>query len=148
MMYIHNAALIKHAIRQNIRMRRALGAAAPASSVDEDGKLQMTETRIYVGLNDAETKQQLFETEQYLAMLAEICRGYHAAFTVQIEKGGYFHEDGRYTEETSLALLLIDTDRETVRKIAEDLRVAFRQESVLVTEDRISGCFITEESGA
>ena len=145
-MNIHNAALIQHAIRQKLRARKAIGAATASSA--EDGKLQMTETRIYVGLNDAETRQQLFETEQYLAMLAEICRNYHAAFTVEIDKGGYFHEDGRYTEETSLALLLIDADRDVVRKIAEDLRVAFRQESVLVTEDRIGGCYITEDGGA
>ena len=37
-----------------------------------------------------------------------------------------------------------DADRDVVRRIARELRTAFHQESVLVTEDRISGCFLGE----
>ena len=68
------------------------------------------------------------------------------AFSVDVEEGGYYHEDGEYTEETSLALILIDTERDTVQKIAQELRTRFHQESVLVTENRISGLFVGEES--
>ena len=118
------------------------------SQADDSGKVQMTETRIYVGLNDADTREQLFDTETYLGILKEICRECHAAFSVDVEQGGYFHEDGEYVEETSLVLELIDAERETVEKIAQDLRTRFHQESVLVTEDRIGGCYIySEEKG-
>ena len=110
--------------------------------ISKDGNVKMTEHRIYIGLNDTETREQQFETERYLEQLKEVCRGYKAAFSVDIEEGGYYHEDGDYTEETSLVLVLIDTDRDKVQNIAKDLCTLFHQESVLVTEDVIDGRFI------
>ena len=113
---------------------------------DRNSGTQMTETRIYVGLNDAQTRDQKYGTEKYVGILKHVCRSYQVAFSVDIEEGGYYHEDGEYTEETSLVLLLIDADRDVVREIAQDLCAFFRQESVLVTENRISGYFIGEKS--
>ena len=140
------AALLRHAMRE--KQQRIGRALRPESRRDgaapEDGRIRMTETRIYVGLNDAETREQKFETEKYVNILRDVCRNYHAAFSVDIEQGGYYHEDGQYTEETSLVLVLIDAGRDTVREIAQDLRTFFRQESVLVTEHSVDGCFITE----
>ena len=105
--------------------------------------VQMTETRIYIGLNDAETCEQIYETEKYLEQLKEVCRKYQVAFSVDIEQGGYYHEDGNYTEENSLVLLLIEADPDIVRRIAKDLCILFHQESILVTENRLGGYFIT-----
>ena len=110
--------------------------------MNRDGNVKMTEHRIYIGLNDAETREQSFGTERYLETLKEVCRGYKAALSVDIEEGGYYHEDGEYTEETSLVLVLIDTDRDKVQRIAKDLCTLFHQESVLVTEDVIGGRFV------
>ena len=104
-------------------------------------KTRMTETRIYIGLNDAQTKEQIFETERYMSVLKHVCCSYHVAFSVSIENGGYFHDDGEFTEETSFVLLLINVDRKVVGEIAKDLCSFFNQESVLVTENRISGYF-------
>ena len=112
---------------------------------DGAGNVQMTETRNYIGLNDAETREQKYETKKYLGILKKVCQCYHVAFSVDVEEGGYFHEDGEYTEETSLILALIDADRNVVREIAQDLRTFFHQESVLVTEDRITGYFVAGE---
>lgn len=111
-------------------------------SPEDDGKIRMAETRLYVGLNDAETRKQMFETEQYMQQLKTICFTYHVPFSVGIEEGGYFHEDGEYVEEKTLVLTLVDARQETVRKIANDLRTLFHQESVLVTEDDVKGCYI------
>ena len=110
----------------------------------KDGKVLMTETRIFVGLNDSETRKQKFDTGKYLSLLKNICRSYHVPFSLNLEEGGYFHDDGEYTEETSLVLTLIDVDGETVQEIAKDLCAFFHQESVLVTENCISGQFINE----
>ena len=118
----------------------------PQLNEHKNGKVHMTETKIYVGLNDAETRKQRFETTRYLGMLKNICQNYHVAFSVDIEEGGYFHEDGEYTEETSLILLLIDADWDVVVEIAKDLCAFFHQESVLVTEDHIDGCFVHVET--
>ncbi len=111
-------------------------------STENDESLRMVETRIYVGLNDAETKKQMFETEQYMEQLKKLCFTYHVPFSVGTEEGGFFHEDGEYVEERTLVLTLIDAEKETIRKIANDLRTLFHQESVLITEDDVKGCYI------
>lgn len=59
-----------------------------------------------------------------------------------IEEGGYFHDNGDYVEEKTLVLTLIDAEKDTIQKIAEDLRELFHQESVLLTEDIVRGCYI------
>ena len=114
-------------------------------SHDQIERTQMIETRIYVGLNDADTKAQKHETREYISM-KNVCRNYHVAFSMDIEQGGYFHDDGEYTEETSLVLVLVNPDRNTVKEIAKDLCTFFHQESVLVTEDHIEGYFITQST--
>lgn len=104
----------------------------------------MTETRIYVGLNDSVTKMQLFETEKYISILKDVCCAYHTPFSFDVEEGGYIHENGEYTKETTLVLTLIGTDNEIVNEIAKDLCAFFHQESVLITENEIRSYFIQE----
>ncbi len=104
----------------------------------------MTETRIYVGLNDSVTKKQLFETEKYIRLLREVCLAYRTPFSFDVQEGGYLHENGEYTKETTLTLTLIDTERETIDEIAKDLCAFFHQESVLITEDHVRSYFIRE----
>ena len=105
----------------------------------------MTETKIYVGLNDAVTRKQKYSVERYTGILKQICFSYHVAFSVSLSQGGYFHEDGQYTEENSLILTLIDTDKTLVEEIAKDLCVFFNQESVLITEDQVKAYYIQEK---
>ena len=104
----------------------------------------MIETKIYVGLNDSVTKTQIFETEKYISILRNVCFAYHTPFSFDVEEGGYIHENGEYTRETSLILSLIDVNKKTVNEIAKDLCVFFHQESVMITEDRIRTYFISE----
>ena len=104
----------------------------------------MYETKIYVGLNDSETMTQHFSTEKYVSILKNVCYSYNVAFSFSIVQGGYFHEDGEYTQETTLVLTLIDTDNETVNEIAKDLCVFFHQESVMITESNVRAYFINE----
>ena len=134
------------------RQKQLIKKAAPSRRKKQSGsiqtpaaseKLQMTETRIYIGLNDAQSKEQIHETEMYMSVLKYVCRNYHVDFSVDIEHGGYFHDDGEYTEETSFVLLLIDADQNVVNEIAKDLCTFFHQESVLVTENSIDGYFIS-----
>ena len=143
----NNAALLHHVMQQERLMKNAIRSAFGyrndlTRSPDQGGNIQMTETRIYVGLNDAETREQIFETEAYVEILKDVCRSHHIAFSLDIEEGGYYHEDGEYTEETSLILILVEADPDTVQAIAKELCARFHQESVLITEDRVSGRFI------
>ena len=105
----------------------------------------MTETRIYVGLNDADTKEQKFSIEKYRSLLKQICFSYHVPFSVSVSEGGYFHEDGTFTLENTLVLTLIDLDQNRIEEIAKDLCVFFRQESVLVTEETVRAYYIQEK---
>ncbi len=103
----------------------------------------MVEAKIYVGLNDAFTREQRFDASRYVTTLRRVCKNYHVAFSFEVTGGGYFHEDGTYVDENNLVLTLIDVDPSTVREIAEDLRAFFVQESVMITWDRVEAEFIT-----
>ena len=104
----------------------------------------MTETRVYIGLNDSETGTQIYDTEKYISILKHVCRSYHVPFSFSSQQGGYFHEDGRYTQETTLVISLIDIPEETVNEIAKDLCAFFHQESVLITAGAIRSYFVKE----
>ena len=97
----------------------------------------MTKADIYIGLNDAFTKEQRFETSKYVSILKNVCISYKVPFSFSLAEGGYIHESGEYTQETSLVLSLIDVDDVIVREIAQDLCLFFRQESVLVTKGEV-----------
>ncbi|MBR2669641.1 MAG: hypothetical protein IKE36_07620 [Solobacterium sp.] len=99
--------------------------------------------QIYIGLNDMDTKIQKFETSKYLSVLKNVCISYQVPFSVNVIEGGYIHESGEYTMETSLVLSLIDVKKTIVEEIARDLCTFFHQESVLITEDRLRTYFIS-----
>ncbi|MBR0208403.1 MAG: hypothetical protein IJQ43_05865 [Oscillospiraceae bacterium] len=102
----------------------------------------MTETKIYVGLNDSETLRQEFDTAKYVSILKNVCKSYRIPFSFSLAQGGYLHEDGRYTEEQTLVISLIDAEKSVINEIAKDLCVFFRQESVLITEERVRAYFV------
>ncbi len=104
----------------------------------------MIVTKIYIGLNDADTLEQKHDTEKYISVLKNVCRSYHVAFSFSVEEDGYFHDDGRYTQETTLVITLIDVEKKLAKEIAKDLCAFFHQESVLVTESEINAYFINE----
>ena len=105
----------------------------------------MKETRIYIGLNDSVTMKQEHDTGLYVSILKDVCKSYHVSFSFSVGQGGYIHDNGEYTQETSLVLSLIDTDSKTVTEIAKDLCVFFHQESVLITENEIKAYYINEK---
>ncbi len=138
--------LRQHLLHQQQLLQKHLAGALlhPREGASESGgKIQMVETKLYVGLNDADTKKQILETEEYLKQLKEICFTYHVPFSVGLEEGGYFHDNGEYVEEKTLVLTLIDAEQDTIQKIAKDLRTLFHQESVLLTEDVIRGSYVS-----
>ena len=99
---------------------------------------------IYIGLNDADTGVQKHDTEKYVSLLRRVCQSYHVAFSFHLTKGGYFHDDGRYTEENTLVLMLMNAAEDTVNEIAKDLCAFFHQESVMVTKSACSVVFIRD----
>ena len=107
----------------------------------------MIETKIYVGLNDADTLEQKHDTMKYVSVLRNVCRGYHVPFSFNLVEGGYMHDDGRYTQEKTLVISLIDVDSDVKNEIAKDLCAFFNQESVMVIYSEPEVEFIQEIIG-
>ncbi len=105
----------------------------------------MKEIKIYVGLNDSETLAQRYDDEVYVSVLKKVCFSYHVPFSFSMSEGGYFHENGDYTQEHTLVLSLIDVEETTAEEIAKDLCVFFHQESVLLTSAEMKAVFIKEQ---
>ena len=104
----------------------------------------MNRTEIYVGLNDQDTKEQKFDTEKYVSILKNVCINYGVPFSFSVIEGGYIHESGEYTQEKTLVLSLIGTERSLIEEIARDLCAFFHQESVLITSGEVESYFISE----
>ncbi|MBP3853643.1 MAG: hypothetical protein J6D18_03645 [Erysipelotrichaceae bacterium] len=108
-------------------------------------KQQANQTTIYIGLNDSDSDEQLFETDKYLSVLRHVCENYHVSFSVRIIHGGYFQETGKYTKENTMELILIDVAHPVIMEIAKDLCAFFNQESVMVTYAPTSVVFVKEK---
>ena len=111
--------------------QRALSAAG------DNAPSMLDETQVYIGLNDADTKEQLYETKAYVSLLRELCHSYKVPFSFDVIEGGYIHDDGEYTEEKSIVLTFIDVPQDTIDAIAKELCRLFHQESVLMTSERL-----------
>ncbi len=49
----------------------------------------MIETKTYIGLNDATTKQQKHSTETYVDIMKYVCKSYHVPFAFSLSEGLY-----------------------------------------------------------
>lgn len=132
-------SFVEYAIK--LKQKKMLESALRQEAAANES-VTMSETKIYIGLNDGETREQMFKTETYLHVLQYVCKNYHVGFSVDVERGGYFHDDGEFIEENSLVLVLLDADPDTVQNIAKDLCTFFNQESVLITQGHVDGYFI------
>ncbi|MBR1872061.1 MAG: hypothetical protein IJ795_02505 [Bacteroidales bacterium] len=105
----------------------------------------MIEITLSVGLNDAATKRQEYQTEMYVDVMKHVCQSYHVPFSYIVSDGGYFHENGDFTQEKTLVICLIDPEEGVVDAIARDLCVFFHQESILITESAVRAYYIKEK---
>ena len=97
----------------------------------------MIESRIYVGLCDRDSHEQIYDTETYKEALKNICRNHKSPFSLQVIEGGYFHDDGSWVDENTLLITLIGTPQMVVYKIAKEVCKAFHQESVMITGNSV-----------
>lgn len=104
----------------------------------------MKEVKIYVGLNDKDTKEQKFSSDKYIRVLKEVCYNYKTPFSFALHEGGYFYENGDYVQENTIVISFIDIEMDVANEIAKDLCVFFNQESVLVTTGNVEKYFISE----
>ena len=83
----------------------------------------MIESRIYVGLCDRDSHEQIHDTETYKEALKNICRNHKSPFSL--------------VDENTLLITLIGTPQMVVYKIAKEVCTAFHQESVMITSNAV-----------
>lgn len=111
------------------------------------GDRNMLESRIYVGLLDKDTREQMHDISDYKLRLREICKAYKAPFSVTFMEGGYFHDDGSWVEENSLMVTLLNVPEDTVYAIASGICEEFHQESVIIVMDIVMNYNVRNRPG-
>lgn len=93
----------------------------------------MLKFTIIAGLNDKETKKQEISTEEAYKIIFETLKNNSVeGATLTEAKGFYTHNNGDIVIEKSIKIELLFIEYETVKAIAEELRVKLNQESVII----------------
>ena len=98
-----------------------------------------------IGLNDQTQRKQIYTSKQAQQRIITQLQKHNAitGYTMHTAKGGYTHADGTHTQENSLILELFDKlPRKTIKQLANDIKQALNQESVVYTKQRTKGVFI------
>lgn len=90
---------------------------------------------IYVGCND--------NVEAAREKVSQVLSKYEIGFSVIPMTGGYVHQDGTYSYESSILISIIAEEFNSVL-IAEILKNTFNQESVLISEKEIESNFVKD----
>ena len=98
-----------------------------------------------IGLNDQHQRKQIYTSKQAQERIIAQLQKHKSitGYTIHTAKGGYTHADGTHTQENSLILELFDRlPRKTIRTLANDIKDALNQESVVYTKQRTKALFI------
>ena len=90
-----------------------------------------TQYVLYLGTNDKDTNQPVFNPDEAKAQAEKILLEHFGGYTIQEAKGGWIDGDITYTEYT-LVIYLSDTDIDAVHAAADDMIKTFHQSSVLI----------------
>ena len=90
-----------------------------------------TQYVLYLGTNDKDTNQPVFNPDEAKAQAEKILLAHFGGYTIQEARGGWIDGDITYTEYT-LVIYLSDTDIEAVHAAADDMIKTFHQSSVLI----------------
>jgi len=103
----------------------------------------MKKTIFYIGLNDKETKAQKVPTLVAADLVARyvLAVGYPGA-TISESVGIYTHESGEIVKENTLRVEILDSVPAKDKKLAEDLKKALNQESILVESQAVNFNFV------
>ncbi len=90
----------------------------------------MSNYNLYLGLRDKDTKQYHIGLMEAYKVAENILLSHVDGATIYEGNDFFKHENGTVVQEKSLIITLFGTDDSTVRKIVDDLKRAFNQESV------------------
>lgn len=92
----------------------------------------MTKFNLTIGLNDKDTKTQLYDDITACQIVENILKQYLDGYTILKAFGGYKHDDGTFTQENSLRVELLFTTASQVKIICDKIKQQLNQESVAV----------------
>lgn len=87
--------------------------------------------KVYLGLNDQESKKQEIDTETAMIKVSEYLADHFDGATVYNGIGVYKHNDGTIVRENSLIIELVYVEDQDVDKMINQFRAVFNQESVM-----------------
>lgn len=92
----------------------------------------MKKFNLTIGLNDKDTKTQLYDDITAYKIVENILKQYLDGYTILKAFGGYKHDDGTFTQENSLRVELLFTTALQVKIICDKIKQALNQESIAV----------------
>ena len=97
---------------------------------------------LYCGLFDKETKRQEISTLEAYKITSNIVTELCGGGTIFEAAGVYRHENGDIVQERTLRIEVCNVDSETIKKLIEILKMAFNQESIMVTVQELTYEFV------
>ena len=111
----------------------------------ESGENRDIQYVLYLGTNDKDTNEPVFEPEEAKEKAKEILIDHFGGYTIQEANGGWI-DGGKIYQEYTLVIYLSDTDLESVHKAADDMVRIFRQSSVLIQANETTTEFYAGEN--
>ena len=99
---------------------------------------------VYVGLSHGTTFEQKFDTEKYISLVDYICKNNNIAYTLGTTRGGYQFISGKYVNENSLDVMMIDAPLDVVELLSSELCAMLGQECVMVTHDTVEMFYLSD----
>ncbi len=106
--------------------------------VNDDTTIKYT---LYIGTNDKDTYEPVYEYETCVAKVTEICVKYTDGCTIS-EAHGYWKDDtSAITKEDTIVLILEDIEKSVVYQICDEVIKELNQNSILVETGNITSEF-------
>lgn len=94
--------------------------------------------KLYVGLNDKDTKKQEIPTEKAMDIICK-CLAKQGIYgmTENLENGRYIHKDGTITMEKSWVIEMFFVERVQIINAISDIKTLLNQEAVVLCEKEV-----------
>lgn len=90
--------------------------------------------KLYVGLNDKDTKTQRYSSEYHMAQVRGIVFGNGIDCTLYNAQGVYTHHDGTIIKENTIVIEILDFGQadfnNAIKNLADELKTILNQESI------------------
>lgn len=102
----------------------------------------MTKYTLYLGLNDKDTKKQVYSTIECYKSALHLCAEFCGGATIYEADGVYTHENGTIVIEHTLKIEIYTDDTPALENLILALKIGFNQESILVQAETVTSKFM------